>query len=46
LLDLHRLVSEDTLADPAAAGRLRPPGKEERQDIFRVPEDLPVRLPA
>ena len=46
VLDLHRLVSEDTLDAPADAGRLRPPGREERQDIFRVPEDLPVRLPA
>jgi Fic family protein len=28
VLDLHRLVSENTLDDPADAGRLRPPGKE------------------
>ncbi len=29
VLDQHRLVSEETLEDPADAGRLRPPGKEE-----------------
>ncbi|MCT0201465.1 Fic family protein [Synechococcus sp. CS-603] len=28
VLDLHRLVSEGTLDDPADAGQLRPPGKE------------------
>lgn len=28
VLDLHRLVSEYTLDDPADAGRLRPPGNE------------------
>ena len=28
MLDLHRLVSEKTLDDPADAGRLRPPGME------------------
>lgn len=28
VLDLHRLVSGNTLDDPADAGRLRPPGKE------------------
>jgi Fic family protein len=36
VLDLHRLVSEGTLDDPADAGRLRPAGKEE----------LPQRLEA
>jgi hypothetical protein len=51
LLDLHRLVSGDTLADPADAGRLRPAGKEVVVDdaygtVFHVPppaEELPQR---
>jgi len=42
VLDLHRLVSQDTLDDPADAGRLRPPGKEVLVDdaygtVFHVP---------
>ncbi|QPN71806.1 Fic family protein [Synechococcus sp. CBW1108] len=42
VLDLHRLVSQDTLDDPADAGRLRPPGKEVVVDdaygtVFHVP---------
>jgi Fic family protein len=40
VLDLHRLVSEGTLEDPADAGRLRP-------TVFHVPppaEELPQRL--
>lgn len=42
VLDLHRMVSEDTLDDPADAGRLRPPGKEVVVDdaygtVFHVP---------
>jgi Fic family protein len=52
VLDLHRLVSEDTLDDPADAGRLRPAGKDVVVDdaygtVFHVPppaEELPVRL--
>lgn len=52
VLDLHRLVSEETLDDPADAGRLRPPGKEVVVDdaygtVFHVPpaaEELPERL--
>lgn len=52
VLDLHRLVSDDTLNDPADAGRLRPPGKEVVVDdaygtVFHVPppaEELPGRL--
>ncbi|MEB3318652.1 MAG: Fic family protein [Cyanobacteriota bacterium] len=42
-------VSHQTARDDLRklAGRgLLIPGKEGRQDIFRVPEDLPVRLPA
>lgn len=42
VLDLHRLVSQDTLDDPADAGRLRPPSKEVVVDdaygtVFHVP---------
>jgi Fic family protein len=52
VLDLHRLVSEDTLDDPADAGRLRPAGKEVVVDdaygtVLHVPppaEELPQRL--
>jgi DNA-nicking Smr family endonuclease len=52
VLDLHRLVTEGTLADPADAGRLRPSGMEVLVDdaygtVFHVPppaEELPQRL--
>jgi len=52
VLELHRLVSADTLDDPADAGRLRPPGKEVVVDdaygtVFHLPpaaEELPGRL--
>jgi Fic family protein len=52
VLDLHRLVSEDTLDDPVDAGRLRPPGKEVVVDdaygtVFHVPppaDELEQRL--
>ena len=42
VLDLHRLVSDKTLDDPADAGRLRPPGLEVVVDdaygtVFHVP---------
>ena len=42
ILDLHWLVTENTLEDPADAGRLRPPGKEVVVDdmygtVFHVP---------
>ena len=54
VLDLHRLVTEGTLDDPADAGRLRPAGKEVVVDdlygtVFHVPppaEELPQRLEA
>ena len=54
VLDLHQLVSEDTLDDPANAGRLRPAGEEVVVDdaygtVFHVPppaEELPMRLEA
>jgi Fic family protein len=43
VLDLHRLVSQATLADPADAGRLRAPGKVVVVDdaygtVFHVPQ--------
>ena len=52
VLALHRLVSEDTLDDPANAGRLRPADKQVVVDdvygtVFHVPppaEELPRRL--
>jgi Fic family protein len=52
VLDLHRLVTEGTLDDPADVGRLRPPGKEVVVDdlygtVFHVPppaHELPQRL--
>jgi Fic family protein len=52
VLELHRLVSADTLDDPDDAGRLRPPGKEVVVDdaygtVVHVPpaaEELPERL--
>ncbi len=52
VLDLHRLVTEGTLDDPADAGRLRPAGKDVVVDdaygtVFHVPppaEELPQRL--
>jgi Fic family protein len=52
VLDLHRLVSEDTLDDPADAGRLRRPGQDVVVDdaygtVFHVPppaDELPGRL--
>jgi Fic family protein len=52
VLDLHRLVSDNTLDDPADAGRLRPAGKEVVVDdaygtVFHVPPlagELPGRL--
>lgn len=52
MLELHRLVSEETLADPADAGRLRLPGQQVVVDdsygtVFHVPPpagELPERL--
>jgi Fic family protein len=52
VLDLHQLVSEETLDDPTDAGRLRHSGKEVVVDdaygtVFHVPppaEELPQRL--
>lgn len=52
VLELHRLVSEETLDDPADAGRLRLPGQQVVVDdsygtVFHVPPpagELPERL--
>jgi Fic family protein len=52
VLELHRLVSEGTMDEPAEAGRLRLPGKEVVVEdaygtVFHVPpaaEELPGRL--
>jgi Fic family protein len=45
VLDLHRVVTEGTLDDPSAAGRLQRPG-EERVAVFDRDEDeIPIHIP-
>ncbi len=45
LLELHRIVTEGTLDDPSAAGRLQRPG-EERVAVFDRDEDeQPIHVP-
>jgi Fic family protein len=45
ILELHRIVTEGTLDDPSAAGRLQRPG-EERVAVFdRDEEERPVHIP-
>jgi Fic family protein len=45
LLELHRIVTEGTLDDPSAAGRLQQPG-EERVAVFDRDEDEhPIHVP-
>jgi len=45
LLELHRIVTEGTLDDPSAAGRLQRPG-EERVAVFDRDEDeQPIHIP-
>jgi len=54
LLELHRIVTDETLADPSAAGRLQVPSDERvvvtdraTGDVFHIPppaEQLPQRL--
>jgi Fic family protein len=45
VLELHRVVTEGTLADPSAAGRLQKPG-EDRVAVFDRGEDQrPVHVP-
>lgn len=44
VLELHRIVTEGTLDDPSAAGRLQQPG-EERVAVFDRDEGRPVHTP-
>jgi Fic family protein len=44
ILELHRIVTEGTLDDPGAAGRLQRPG-EQRVAVFDRDEGDPVHLP-
>jgi Fic family protein len=44
VLELHRILTEGTLADPAAAGRLQQPG-EDRVAVFDRDEGPPVHVP-
>lgn len=45
VLELHRVVTEGTLADPSAAGRLQRPG-EDRVAVFDRDEDeVPIHVP-
>lgn len=44
VLELHRILTEGTLDDPSAAGRLQLPG-EERVAVFDRDEDHPVHIP-
>ena len=44
ILELHRIVTEGTLDDPAAAGRLQQPG-EERVAVFDRDDGRPIHRP-
>jgi Fic family protein len=44
ILELHRIVTENTLKDPAAAGRLQRPG-EERVAVFDRDDGEPIHKP-
>ncbi len=44
ILELHRIVTEGTLDDPGAAGRLQRPG-EQRVAVFDRDEGSPVHVP-
>jgi Fic family protein len=44
ILDLHRIVTEGTLDDPAAAGRLQQPG-EKRVAVFDRDDGRPIHRP-
>jgi Fic family protein len=44
VLELHRIVTEGTLDDPAAAGRLQHPG-ERRVAVFDRDDGKPIHLP-
>lgn len=45
VLELHRIVTAGTLADPDAAGRLQRPGEERIAVFYRDDERLPVHKP-
>lgn len=45
VLELHRIVTAGTLADPAAAGRLQRPGEERIAVFYRDDDRLPVHVP-
>jgi Fic family protein len=44
ILELHRVVTEGTLDDPSAAGRLQQPG-EDRVAVFDRDEEKPIYFP-
>ncbi len=44
ILELHRIVTEGTLDDPSAAGRLQQPG-EERVAVFDRDDRPPIHIP-
>lgn len=44
ILELHRIVTEDTLDDPSAAGRLQRPG-ERRVAVFDRDDAEPIHVP-
>jgi len=44
ILELHRLITEGTLDDPSAAGRLQQPG-EQRVAVFDRDGDEPIHIP-
>jgi Fic family protein len=45
VLELHRIVTEGTLDDPDAAGRLQRPGEERVAVYYRDEDDLPIHSP-
>jgi Fic family protein len=44
ILELHRIITEGTLDDPAAAGRLQRPG-EDRVAVFDRDDGKPIHIP-
>lgn len=45
ILELHRIVTEGTLKDPAAAGRLQLPGEERVAVFYRDEDHAPLHRP-
>jgi Fic family protein len=45
VLELHRVVTEGTLADPAAAGRLQQPGEERVAVFYNDEDENPIHRP-